>query len=86
MLYKIFSFLLTNVLHRITLISQNNNCLLSFRRRFFVSGHFEPVIKLTTAAPDNQLVHRKAVLLLLKSAQSFSAVTASVFSNVELAF
>ena len=38
-------------------ISQNKNRLTSFRRKFFVSGHFEPVIEPTNAdAPDTQLV------------------------------
>ena len=38
-------------------ISQNKNRLMSFRRKFFVSGHFEPVIEPTNAdAPDSQLV------------------------------
>ena len=48
---------LGNDLHRIALISQNKNRLTSFRRKLFVSGHFEPVIKPTNAdAPDTQLV------------------------------
>ena len=43
--------------HGIALISQNKNRLTSFRRKLFVSGHFEPVIKPTNAdAPDTQLV------------------------------
>ena len=38
-------------------ISQNKNRLTSFRRKLFVSGHFEPVIEPTNAdAPDTQLV------------------------------
>jgi hypothetical protein len=42
------------------------NRLMSFRRRVFVSGHFEPVIKATNAdAPDTQLVQRRPVVLLL---------------------
>ena len=41
------------------------NRLTSFRRKFFVSGHFEPVNEPTNAdAPDTQLVKR-AVLLHL---------------------
>ena len=37
-------------------ISQNKNRLTSFRRKVFVSGHFEPVIEPTSAdAPDTQL-------------------------------
>ena len=41
----------------IALISQNKNRLTSFRRKVFVSGHFEPVIEPTNAdAPDTQLV------------------------------
>ena len=40
-----------------SLISQNKNRLKSFRRKVFVSGHFEPVIEPTNAvAPDTQLV------------------------------
>ena len=46
---------LGNFSHGIPLISQNKNRLTSFRRKLFVSGHFEPVIK-PTNAPDNQLV------------------------------
>ena len=41
--------------HWIAFISQNNNRLTSFRRKVFVSDHFEPVIKPTNAdAPDTQ--------------------------------
>ena len=48
---------LGNFSHGITLISQNKNRLTSFRRKCFVSGHFEPVIEPTNAdAPDTQLV------------------------------
>ena len=48
---------LSNFSHGIALISQNKNILTSFRIKFFVSGHFEPVIKPTNAdAPDTQLV------------------------------
>ena len=48
---------LLNFSHRITFISQNKNRLMSFRRKFFVSGHFEPVIEPTNAdAPDTQIV------------------------------
>ena len=43
--------------HGIALIYQNKNRLMSFRRKFFVSGHFEPVIEPTNAdAPGTQLV------------------------------
>jgi hypothetical protein len=43
--------------HGIAVISQNKNRLTSFRRKVFVSGHFEPVIEPTNAdAPDTQLV------------------------------
>ena len=49
--------LLGNFSHGITFISQNKNRLTSFRRKLFVSGHFEPVIKPTNSdAPDTQLV------------------------------
>ena len=48
---------LANFSHGIALISQNQNRLTSFRRKFFVSGHFEPVIEPTNAdAPDNKTV------------------------------
>ena len=48
---------LGNFSHGIALISQNKNRLTSFRRKFFVSVHFEPVIEPTNAdAPDTQLV------------------------------
>ena len=48
---------LGNFSHGIAFISQNKNRLTSFRRKLFVSGHFEPVIKPTNAdAPDTQLV------------------------------
>jgi hypothetical protein len=48
---------LGNFSHGIGLISQNKNRLMSFRRKSFVSGHFEPVIEHTNAdAPDTQLV------------------------------
>jgi hypothetical protein len=48
---------LENFSHGITLISQNKNRLTSFRRKVFVSGHFEPVIEPTNAvAPNTQLV------------------------------
>ena len=49
--------LLCNFSHRIAFISQNNNRLTSFRRKCFVSGHFELVIEPPSAdAPDTQLV------------------------------
>ena len=48
---------LGNFSHGIAFISQNKNRLTSFRRKVFVSGHFEPVIEPTNAdAPDTQLV------------------------------
>ena len=48
---------LGNFSHGIDIISQNKNRLTSFRRKLFVSGHFEPVIKPTNAdAPETQLV------------------------------
>ena len=48
---------LGNFLQGIAFISQNKNRLMSFRRKVFVSGHFEPVIEHTnTDAPDTQLV------------------------------
>ena len=43
--------------HGIAFISQNKIRLTSFRRKLFVSGHFEPVIEPANAdAPDTQLV------------------------------
>ena len=46
-----------NFSHGITFISQNKNRLTSFRRKVFVSGHFESVIKPTNAdVSDTQLV------------------------------
>ena len=48
---------LGNFSHGIAFILQNKNRLTSFRRKFFVSGHFEPGIKPTNAdAPDTELV------------------------------
>ena len=48
---------LGNFSHGIDFISQNKNRLTSFRRNYFVSGHFEPVIEPTNAdASDTQLV------------------------------
>ena len=48
---------LGNFSHGIALISENKNRLTSFRRKSFVSVHFEPVIESTNAdAPDTQLV------------------------------
>ena len=48
---------LGNFSHAIAFNSHNTNRLMSFRRKFFVSGHFEPVIEPTNADdPDTQLV------------------------------
>ena len=48
---------LVNFSHGIPFISQNKNILTSFRRKLFVSGHFEHVIEITNAnALDTQLV------------------------------
>ena len=48
---------LGNFSHGIAFISENKNRLTSFRRKDFVSGHFEPVIEPTNAdAPDTQIV------------------------------
>ena len=48
---------LGNFSHGINFISQNKNRLMNFRRKDFVSSHFEPVIEPTNAdAPDTQLV------------------------------
>ena len=44
---------LGNFSHVIALISQNKNRVTSFRRKLFVSRHFEPVMEPTNAdAPD----------------------------------
>jgi hypothetical protein len=46
-----------NFSHGMAFISLNKNRMTSFRRKLFVSGQFEPVIKPTNAdAPDTQLV------------------------------
>jgi hypothetical protein len=46
-----------DIVNVIAFISQNKNRLTSFRRKFFVSGHFKPVFKtINTDAPDIQLV------------------------------
>ena len=48
---------LGNFSHGLAFISQNKNRLTSFRRKLFVSGHFELVIEPTNVdAPDTQLV------------------------------
>ena len=48
---------LANFSYGIAFISQNKNRLTSFRRKSFVSAHFEPEIEPTNAdAPDTQLV------------------------------
>jgi hypothetical protein len=48
---------LGNFSHGIAFISQNKNRLMSFRRKVFVSGHFEPANEPTNAdALDTQLV------------------------------
>ena len=48
---------LGNFSHGIAFMSQNKSRLTSFRRKVFVSEHFEPVIEPTNAdAPDTQLV------------------------------
>ena len=48
---------LGNFSHGIAVISQFKNRLTSFRRKFFVIGHFEPVTEPKNAdAPDTQLV------------------------------
>ena len=48
---------LGNFSYGIAFISQNKNRLTSSRRKVFVSGHFEPVIKPTnTDAPDTHLL------------------------------
>jgi hypothetical protein len=49
--------ILGNFSRGIAFNSQNKNRMTSFRRKFFVSGHFEHVIKPTNAdAPDTQVV------------------------------
>ena len=62
---------LGNFSHGNAFISQNKNRLTSFRRKLFVSGHFEPVIEPTNAdVPDTQLVSRRPVLLFFNQNNS----------------
>jgi hypothetical protein len=80
---------LGNFSHGIALISQNKNRLTSFIRKFFVSGHFEPVIEPTNAdAPDTQLVYLKAMFIasLIGTVFSCANIIAKGFSNDQLAF
>jgi hypothetical protein len=71
---EIFSYLAISRMG-IAFISQNKNRLMSFRRKLFVPGHFEPVIEPTNPdALDTQLVKRRPVLLLLYSEEQFSTV------------
>ena len=73
--------------HGIAFISQNKNRLTSFRRKFFVSGDFEPVIEPTTAdAPDTQLVERRPASLIRTTVFSCANIIAKGFSNDQLAF
>ena len=49
--------ILGNFSHGMAFISQNKNKLMSFRRKYFGSGYFEPVIEPTNVdAPDTKLV------------------------------
>jgi hypothetical protein len=81
---------LDNVLHGIAFISENKNRLTSFRRKLFVPGHFEPVIKPANAdALDTQLVERKAsfiAYLIRTTVFSCANIIAKWFSNDQLAF
>jgi hypothetical protein len=77
---------LGNFSHGIAFISQNENRLTSFRRKFFVSCHFEPVIEPTNAdAPDTQLA---SFIPSLLRTTVFSCVNIfeKGFSNDQLAF
>ena len=81
---------LGNSSHGIALISQTKNRLLSLRRKFSFSGHFESKIKPTNAdAPDTQLAQRKATFIAsLISTTVFSCanIIAQGFSHHQLAF
>ena len=79
-----------NFSHGISFISQNKTRLLSLRRKFSFSGHFESIIEPTNAdAPDTQLAQRKASFIAsLISITVFSCayIIAHRFSNHQLAF
>ena len=78
-----------NFSHGIAFISQNKNRLLSLRRKFSVSGHFESIIESTNVdAPDTQLAQGKAFIASLISTTVFSCanIIAQGFSHHQLAF
>jgi hypothetical protein len=63
---------LGNFSHGIAFISQNKNRLTSFRTKFFVSSHFEPVIKPANAdVPHSQLVEEGQFNCLFNQNNSF---------------
>ena len=63
------------------LISQNKNRLKSFRRKLFVSGHFETVIE-----PTNADALDKKASLIRTTVYSSANIIAKWFSNGQLAF
>ena len=81
---------LGNFSNGIAFISQNNNTLLSLRRKFSFSGHFESIMEPTNAdTPDTQLAPRKAsyiVSLISTTVFSCANIIAQGFSNHQLAF
>ena len=78
---------LCNFSHGTAFISQNKNRLPSFRGKFFVSGHFEPVIKPTSAdAPDTSLKKASFIAFLIRIVFSCVNIIAKGSSNDKLAF
>ena len=82
---------LGNFSHEIALISQNKNRLMSFRRKFFVYGHFELVIEPTYAdAPDRYSTSLKKdsfiASLIRTTVFSCANIIAKGFSNDQLTF
>ena len=70
---------LGNFSHGIAFISQNKNRLMSFRTKFFVSRHFEPVIETTKKASFIASLIRTTVF-------SCANIIAKWVSNDQLAF
>ena len=79
---------LGNYSHGIAFISQNKNRLTSFRRKYFVSGHFEPVIEPTNAdAPDTHSIKASFIASLIRTTIfSLANIIAKGVSNDQLAF
>ena len=76
---------LGNFSHGIAFISESKNRLTSFRRKIFVSGHFEPVIEPTNAPTS---LKKDSFIASLISTTVFSCANIFVkgFSNDQLAF